>query len=118
EDISTFQFNTMVARLMEFVNELSSLRDTEVVRTEAWREAMRTLVLLLAPSTPYLAEELWERLGQPYSVHQQSWPQYDPELAAAEMIELVVQVNGKVRDRLEVPADITEERAIELATAS
>src|SRR5690606_7489991 len=79
---------------------------------------MRTLVLLLAPSTPYLAEELWERLGQPYSVHQQSWPQYDPELAAAEMIELVVQVNGKVRDRLEVPADITEERAIELATAS
>lgn len=118
EDISTFQFNTMVARLMEFVNELSALRDTEVVRTEAWREAIRTLVLLLAPSAPHLTEELWERLGGPYSVHQQSWPQYDPELAAAETFELVVQVNGKVRDRLEVPVDITEERAIELAMAS
>ncbi|MDI3340974.1 MAG: leucine--tRNA ligase [Sphaerobacter sp.] len=117
-DISGFQFNTMIARLMEFVNELSALRDSDVVRTASWQEATRTLTLLLAPLAPHLAEELWERLGGPYSVHQQSWPSFDPELAAAETFELVVQVNGRVRDRLEVPVDITEQQAIDLALAS
>ncbi|HUZ01895.1 MAG TPA: leucine--tRNA ligase [Thermomicrobiaceae bacterium] len=118
EDIAAFQFNTMIARLMEFVNALTTLRETAVTRTAAWSEAVRSLPLMLAPSTPYLAEELWERLGGAYSVHQQPWPQYDPQLAAPESVVLVVQVNGKVRDRLEVQAGITEERAVELARSS
>jgi len=82
------------------------------VRMPVWREALETLVLLLAPGAPHLAEELWQRLGKPYSVHQQSWPAYDPALAAEETVELVIQVNGRVRDRLLVPAAIDEDEAV------
>jgi len=107
-DLDEFQFNTMVAALIEYVNELMKLRETALVHTPAWREALETLVLLMAPSTPYAAEELWERLGMPYSVHHQSWPEYDPALAQDAAVEVVVQVNGKVRDRLLLPVDLPE----------
>ena len=117
-DIAEFHFNTMLARLMEFVNELYPLRSRDVSRTAAWHEALQTLTLLLAPAAPYLAEELWERLGGAYSVHQQPWPGWNPELAAEEQIEIVVQVNGKVRDRLMVPAEIAEEQVVAMAKAS
>ena len=60
----------------------------------------------MAPSTPYVAEELWERLGKPYSVHQQTWPSYDAALTRADEVEVVVQVNGKVRDRFMLPVDL------------
>jgi leucyl-tRNA synthetase len=112
DDFETFSFNTAIARMMELVNELSRLRETTVVRMPVWREALETLVLLLAPGAPHLAEELWQRLGKPYSVHQQSWPAYDPALAAEETVELVIQVNGRVRDRLMVPAAIDEDEAV------
>ncbi len=112
DDFETFSFNTAIARMMELVNELSRLRETPVVRMPVWREALETLVLLLAPGAPHIAEELWERLGKPYSVHLQAWPTYDPALAAEETVELVVQVNGRVRDRVVVPVDISEEEAV------
>jgi leucyl-tRNA synthetase len=112
-----FRFNTMLAALMEFSNGLAKAKENAVDAT-AWAEAIETLVLLLAPSAPHFAEELWARLGKPYSIHQQAWPNWDEELAKDEEITLVVQVNGKVRDRLQVPADIAEERAKELALAS
>jgi leucyl-tRNA synthetase len=118
KDIETFRFNTMIAALMEFVNELMRARETPLVRTAAWREAIETLTLLIAPSAPHLAEELWARQERPYSVHQQPWPAFDPALAAAEAIELVVQINGKVRDKLTVPADIDEAAATAAALAS
>jgi leucyl-tRNA synthetase len=110
-DLDEFQFNTMVAWLIEYVNELMRLRETPVVHTPAWREAIETLVLLMAPSTPYVAEELWQRLGMPYSVHQQAWPTYDSALTKADEVEVVVQVNGKVRDRLLLPVDLAEDDA-------
>ena len=110
-DLDEFQFNTMVAALIEYVNELMRLRETAVVHTPEWREALETLVLLMAPSTPYVAEELWQRLGMPYSVHHQSWPDYDPALTEDDAVEVVVQVNGKVRDRLLLPVDLPEEAA-------
>jgi len=69
------------------------------------------LALLLAPFAPHLGEEMWARLGGPYSVHQQPWPRYDEGAAADETVTLVVQVNGKVRDKIEVPAAITDEEA-------
>jgi leucyl-tRNA synthetase len=115
QDMEGFQFNTMIAALMEFNNYLVRAKDTEVYGSEAWDEAIRTLILLLAPSTPHLAEELWERIGGPYSVHQQSWPAWSEELAADEMVTLVVQVNGKVRDKITVPVDIPEEEARRMA---
>jgi leucyl-tRNA synthetase len=117
-DLDGFQFNTMVAALIEFVNELMRRKEEPIARTPAWREAVETLVLLMAPSTPYVAEELWERLGKPYSVHQQRWPIADPALTAATTVEVVVQVNGKVRDRLmlapDAPEAIARERALDL----
>jgi leucyl-tRNA synthetase len=110
-DLDEFQFNTMVAALIEYVNELMRLRETELIHTPEWREALETLVLLMAPSTPYVAEELWERLGMPYSVHQQPWPTYDPALTREDVAEIVVQVNGKVRDRVELPVELPEPEA-------
>jgi leucyl-tRNA synthetase len=117
-DLEDFQFNTMVAALIEFVNELKRLRDSPIVGSAAWREAMETLVLLMAPSTPYVAEELWERLGKPYSVHTQDWPAFDPALTLEDLVEMVVQVNGKVRDKLTAPAGIDEDQARALALGS
>jgi len=117
-DMEAFKFNTMIAALMEFNNYLIKAKETPVVKTPAWEEAIETLLLLLAPSCPHIAEELWARTGRPYSIHQQAWPVWDPDLAAEEVFTLVVQVNGKVRDRLEVPVDIGEEEAKELALAS
>jgi len=117
DDLEGFRFNTMVAALMEFNNYLVKAKETPVAHTPAWDEAIEALLLLLAPGAPHITEELWARLGKPYSIHQQSWPQWDEALAADEVITLPVQVNGKVRARLEVPADVTEEQARALALA-
>ena len=111
ENLEHFAFNTAIAALMEFVNELTKARETVPTTSEVWREACRALVLLLAPFAPHLGEEMWARLGGPYSVHQQPWPHYDEGAVAAETVTLVVQVNGKVRDKIEVPAAITDEEA-------
>ncbi len=115
DDMEAFAFNTIIAGLMEYTNALQKAKETAVYGTEAWQEAIETLLLLLAPACPHIAEELWARTGRPYSIHTQSWPVYDPDLAAEEIVTLVVQVNGKLRARLEVPADITEEAAREAA---
>jgi leucyl-tRNA synthetase len=118
DDIEGFRFNTMIAALMEFNNYLLKVQATPVAGSQAWPEAVRALILMLAPVAPHLAEELWQRLGEPYSVHTQSWPQWDEAAAADKMVTLVVQVNGKVRERLSVPAGIGEKEVQELALAS
>jgi len=115
DDMEAFTFNTIIAGLMEFTNALIKAKGTPVYGTEAWEEAVETLLLLLAPCCPHIAEELWARIGRPYSVHQQSWPAFDADLAADEVITLIVQINGKLRARIEAPADITEEAAREAA---
>ena len=81
------------------------------------RESVLTLLTLMAPVTPHLAEELWQQLGQPYSIHLRPWPEADAALAADELITLVVQVNGKVRGKVEVSADIDEPEARHQALA-
>jgi leucyl-tRNA synthetase len=111
-DLARFGYNTAIAALMEYVNGLTKARNTPVAGTPAWEEARRLLTLMLAPMAPHIAEEMWERLGEPYSVHQQPWPRWDEALAAEETVEVVVQVNGKVRDRMVVPAG-TERQALE-----
>ncbi len=107
-DLEEFAFNTMIAALMEYSNYLGQAKTTAVAAHPAWREAIQTIVLLMAPAFPYIAEELWEQAGGTYSVHQQPWPTWDDELAAEELLTMVVQVNGKLRDRFDVPADIEE----------
>ena len=116
EDLEAFRFNTAIAALMEHTNYLLAVRGEAGER--GWNESLRTFVLLLAPFAPHHAEEMWEALGEPYSVHEQPWPGWDEALIAAEEVTLVVQVNGKLRDRMSVPADISEEDAKELALSS
>ena len=117
EDMERFRFNTMLSALMEYSNLLSKVQDNGSVKNTVWAEAVKNLLLLLAPSAPHMAEELWQQLGYKYSIHNQSWPEWDRDLAADEEITLVIQVNGKLRDKLSVPVDITEETARQLAFA-
>jgi len=115
EDMEKLRFNTMIAALMEFTNYLARVRETGTVASSVWEGSIDTLLLLLAPTAPHLAEELWQQIGHSYSIHNQSWPQWDEELAKDEEITLVVQVNGRLRDRIMVPTSITEAEARQLA---
>lgn len=116
-DFEKFEFNTIVSALMEMTNALYKYR-AATEGSPAWEEAVKTLLLLMAPVTPHIAEELWAKQKRPYSIHQQMWPQWDPAIAAEEKITIVVQINGKVRDRFEAPAGITEAEATEKALAT
>ena len=117
-DLDRFKFNTAIAAMMELSNHLNRVWAESSVDPDTWRECVEKFLLMLAPIAPHLSEELWERTGRQYSIHQQSFPTWDDALAAEDTITLVVQVNGKVRDRLEVPVDIEEEAAQQLAMAS
>ncbi|MFL6036247.1 MAG: class I tRNA ligase family protein, partial [Gaiellaceae bacterium] len=107
-----FAFNTGISAVMELVNELS--RDTG--GSDA-RFAAETAVSLIQPYAPHVAEELWERLGRE-RLWEEPWPEADPRYLERETFELVVQVNGKVRDRLEVEAELPEQQLIERALQS
>jgi leucyl-tRNA synthetase len=109
------RYNVAIARLMELTNEIRSALD----RGEPVREAVTALVVMAAPMAPFMTEELWrEVLGGEGSVHQQRWPEADPELSREETVTLVVQVDGKVRDRFEVATDVSEEECVRLARGS
>jgi len=110
-DMEHLGFNTAVARMFELNNEL-------VGRDTVPRPVSEAFIRLLAPFAPHICEELWERLGHDTSVAFAPWPEYDPELAAAETVTMVVQVNGKVRDRIDVDPGIGEDEARAVALAS
>ncbi|CAN5132441.1 leucine--tRNA ligase [soil metagenome] len=115
-DLETFRFNTSIAALMEHTNYLQTIRVR--VGGDEWKEALRGFALVLAPFAPHHAEEIWASVGEEGSVHEQAWPGWDESLIKEEEITLIVQVNGKLRDRIEAPADISEDAAKELALAS
>jgi leucyl-tRNA synthetase len=117
-DFERFEFNTIISALMELMNELVRFKGQGAWETPEWKEAVNIYVRMMAPVTPHIAEELWAQLGQTYSVHTQEWPKVDEVAAAEEEITLVVQVNGKVRDRITVPVDISREDAQAAALAS
>jgi leucyl-tRNA synthetase len=117
DDIEAFKLNTYVARLMELANALQALSRSDVAQTSAYRHALEALVLLLAPCAPHLAEELWVATGHEYSVHSQRWPAYEEALCAEAEFELVVQVNGKARDRFTLPTGMAEDRVREVVMA-
>jgi leucyl-tRNA synthetase len=91
------------------------VKEERSVAHDAWKETIKTLLLLQAPSVPHIAEELWEQTGHPYSIHTQSFPSWDEKLVAEEQFTLVIQVNGKLRDRVEVPVSITDSEVRKLA---
>jgi leucyl-tRNA synthetase len=115
EDLEKLHLNTMISALMEFTNYLARVKETGVVTPSDWEDSISALLRLLAPTTPHLAEELWQKTGNDYSIHNQNWPQWDKALARDEEITLVVQVNGKLRDRITAPVSITEAEARQLA---
>jgi leucyl-tRNA synthetase len=116
DDIERLKFNTAIATLMELLRWARQHR--EAMDAGQWDRVAGTFTLLLAPFAPHLAEELWARLGRPYSVHTQPWPVADPAALAAEEVTLVVQVDGKRRDAVPAPAGIGRDQAVELALAS
>ncbi len=115
EDYEQFKFNTVISALMEYTNELARLWDAGGISPPAWREAIEKLLRLLAPIAPHIAEELWEKSGRDFSIHKELLPDWDDALTIADLVTIVVQINGKVRAKLELPADSSEE---DVATAA
>jgi leucyl-tRNA synthetase len=111
-ELEEFGLNTAIARMMELVNEFSKLGGPVP------RPAAEAFLKLLAPIAPFITEELWHRYGNEGSIHLQAWPEYDPAKAEADKVVMVIQVNGKVRDRVEVSAEITKDEMTSLAIAS
>lgn len=118
-DFEKFEFNTIISSLMELLNFMYQAKDKGAIGTQAWDEAVDIYLRMMAPVTPHIAEELWvEVYGKPYSIHNQPWPEVDETATKEDEVTLIVQVNGKLRDRITVPADVSEEDAKETALAS
>ncbi|NLP18820.1 MAG: leucine--tRNA ligase [Firmicutes bacterium] len=119
EDVEKrFGFNTAISTIMELVNEIYRYRDQlagKELNTALLRESLEKTILLLAPFAPYLTEELWHTIGYGDSVHRQRWPDYDEEALIQEEVQIVVQVNGRLRERIRVPVNLPQEELEERA---
>ncbi len=118
-DYENFEFNTVISSLMELMNEMYKAREAGAVGSPEWSEAQEIYVKMLAPVAPHITEELWTNyLGKPYSIHQQEWPRVDEAAAKEDSIEIPVQVNGKVRDRITVSVEVSEDEIKSIALGS
>ncbi|MBN2086525.1 MAG: class I tRNA ligase family protein [Anaerolineales bacterium] len=119
-DFERFEFNTIISAMMEFTNLLYKYRETTLYGSPEWEQAIDSLLLLAAPVATHMTEELWHRRkgSAAESIHVQAWPVFDPALAAEDEVTIVIQVNGKVRERLKLPAGIGKEEACALALAN
>ncbi len=118
EDLENFKFNTTIASLMELTNKLHDIWRAGQVDHKLWKIAIKNLLLMLAPLAPHTAEELWEVNGLKYSIHSHEWPEWNAEFIKEAEINLVVQVNGKVRDTILVSAEIKPDAAKQAAMSS
>jgi leucyl-tRNA synthetase len=117
-DMTQFRFNTAVATMMTYLNDLTTFQNENIPASQ-WREAITAFTLLLSPICPFMTEAVWQEvLGHTDSVHRQTWPTFDEDKAADEEITVVVQVNGRLRDRLTMTADVTDEVMRETAVHS
>ncbi|MDZ7341544.1 MAG: leucine--tRNA ligase [candidate division KSB1 bacterium] len=120
QDLERFHFNTAISRIMELVNAMYLyVQDVKADQQhkEILEAARETVILLLAPFAPHFAEELWEKIGQPYSIFNQPWPGYDEAKTLQQMIPIVVQVNGKVRSSVECEIDAPDDQVLEKVLA-
>jgi len=108
EDLEKMKFNTAIAAFMEFINLCYEKKEA------VGKDIIERTLILLAPFAPHITEELWEIVGNKDSIHKQDWPKYEPELVKEEKITLIIQINGRVRDKIEVEADISEDEARDL----
>ncbi|MDQ2717619.1 MAG: leucine--tRNA ligase [Chloroflexota bacterium] len=118
EELANFRFNTALAALMEANNILIKQQHEPVARSVAYRQMLETMMHLLAPMAPHITEELWHLTDHSGSIHLADWPAYEQAMTQDEVFTLVVQVNGKVRERLEVPAGISEDEVRAMALAN
>ena len=95
DDMADFRFNTAIAGLMELNNTLIKAKESTLVNSGVWNQAIRSLILMMAPIFPHIADELWHREGNTSSVHLQRWPEVDPDKARVDEVTVVVQMNGK-----------------------
>jgi leucyl-tRNA synthetase len=109
-DFEQFEFNTIVSGLMELLNEMYKAREAGAAGTPAWSEAVDLYLRMLAPVCPHIAEELWQINGKAYSIHTQAWPKVDLAATQEDEITIPVQINGKLRDRLVFPPDVSEDQ--------
>jgi len=117
-DYENFEFNTIVSGLMELLNEMSRAKEAGAYNTPEWKEAASTYLCMLAPVCPHIAEELWALTGGKYSIHTQPWPRVDEAALKEDKITIPVQVNGKLRDRVVLPSNASEEEIKSAALAS
>ena len=117
-DLDRFKYNTAISSLMEYTTQISEQHRQGQVSVNVWTTALDNLLIMMSPIVPHLTEELWESIGNSFSIHKQEWPKYDSDLATHEEITLVVQVNGKLRDRIQAPAELEEEGAKQMAFSS
>jgi leucyl-tRNA synthetase len=108
EDLRHLKYNTAIAALMAYFNTLQP-------RQQLYEEEVTSLLLMLAPLAPFITEELWARLGKPYSIHQQRFPQADPQLLVRETVTVAVQINGRTRATIELPSNAEQEEAVQVA---
>ena len=114
DDIGTrFNFNTAISTVMELVNEMYRYREGDV-NENLFGEAVKNLIVMLAPFIPHVAEEMWEHIGAEGSVHDQSWPSYDESALVKDTVEIVVQINGKIKERLDIAGDLSREEMQEV----
>ena len=118
EDLKKFKFNTSLAILMQFTNDLNAIWEMKNIKRGTWIEAIESLILMLSPMAPHITEEMWQKLGNNFSIHSQKFPSWNEELLKEDLITLVIQVNGRVRDTLEVPSETDESRINQLALNS
>ncbi|MCZ2121792.1 MAG: leucine--tRNA ligase [Anaerolineales bacterium] len=117
-DFESFEFNTIISSLMELLNEMYKAREAGLAGSAEWHEAIEIYLKMMAPIAPHITEELWSQLGKPYSIHQQAWPPVDEAAAKDDTLEIPVQINGKVRDKVRVPAEASEDQIRAAALAS
>ncbi len=108
DDIQSLKYNTTIAALMEYLNTIER-------RESLYREEVKAYLLMLAPFAPHITEELWERIGEPYSIHQKSWLKADPELLTQEQVTIAIQINGRKRTTVELSPNATQEEALSVA---
>jgi leucyl-tRNA synthetase len=114
-DIEEQKYNTAIAELMRLTNELYKLKVDNLTQNEDWKFALESLVMMIAPFAPHTAEELWHQLGHQDSVHIDHWPQFDTDLAKDDEVTIAVQVNGKLRATIQMPAGADEETVVNAA---
>lgn len=109
-----FNFNTAISAVMELVNELYKSREGDVNQA-LFGTAVRTVIVLMAPFVPHITEEIWQDLGYEGSVHEQSWPSYDEAALVKDEVEIVVQINGKNKEKINIPGEATREEMLKIA---